>query len=90
MNSQESITIFITYLLRYLYLIHRDSNIYLDILYLHTIYYSSFIKRVIFIVARQKISAASAGDYLLFVVLLGSLESPPSIMVTRNLWSARV
>ena len=23
-------------------------------------------------------------------VLLGSLESPPSIMVTRNLWSARV
>jgi hypothetical protein len=50
MNSQESITIFITYLLRYLYLIHRDSNIYLDILYLHTIYYSSFIKRVIFMI----------------------------------------
>lgn len=50
MNSQESIIIFITYLLRYLYLIHRDSNIYLDILYLHTIYYSSFIKRVIFMI----------------------------------------
>jgi len=46
--------------------------------------------KIIIIVARQKISAASAGDYLLFVVLLGSLESPPSIMVTRNLWSARV
>jgi hypothetical protein len=28
--------------------------------------------------------------YFLFVVLLGSLESPPSIMVTRNLWSTRV
>jgi len=46
---------------------------------------------VVSIVVRQKISAASTGDYLLlFVVLLGSLESPPSSMVTRNLWSARV
>jgi len=45
-------------------------------------------KKMTMDVARQKISAAFAGDYLLF--LLGSLESPPSIMVTRNLWSARV
>jgi len=29
-------------------------------------------------------------NFFLFVVLLGSLESPSSIMVTRNLWSARV
>jgi hypothetical protein len=28
--------------------------------------------------------------FFFFVVLLGFLELPPSIMVTRNLWSARV
>ena len=41
-------------------------------------------------VSHVGIRAASAGDFFYYCVLLGSLESPPSIMVTRNLWSARV
>jgi hypothetical protein len=41
-------------------------------------------------VARQNPRGVRWWFFLLFVVLLGSLESPPSIMVTRNLWSARV
>jgi len=45
---------------------------------------------VIATVARQNPRGVRWQFFLLFVVLLGSLESPPSIMVTRNLWSARV
>jgi hypothetical protein len=42
-------------------------------------------------VSHVKIRAASAGDFFFIIgVLLGSMESPPSIMVTRNLWSVRV
>ena len=46
-------------------------------------------KTKITIVARQNPRGI---DWRFFIIcrLLGSLESPPSIMVTRNLWSARV